>query len=178
MPRVDRFGRGVAFAALAGLAAIGGPLGLSGLMGARAAVGLCFALFALAWLYGIADRPATGLRAVLVAGPIALGWVAVAPSATVAAVGLTVLIAVARGVFLAPRAPGRAVLVEGAVGLGALALASAFVPGGLLGLGLAVWAYFLVQSLALLPGGAAPARHKGADAFADAIARAERLLGR
>ncbi len=177
--RIDRFAKGVLFAALAALVAVAGVVFVGPIVGAGPAIAALFGALALAWIFAAAPKASSGFMALLVAGPIvALGLLAW-PAPTPAAVGLTALIAVARGAFLRRGPVVRTVVVEGVVAIGSLGLAAAFVPGGLTGLGLAVWAYFLVQSLPLLTA----ASHEAAasaepDAFVAAMNRAERILSR
>lgn len=176
--RIDRFAKGVIFAALAALMAVVGVIALAPLFGAGPSVAACFGGLALLWLHGIARRPADGFKALLVATPLVGGALLVWPDPTVIAVGSTALVGVARGVFLRPGPAARTALVEGAVGLGSLGLASTFVPGGLTGLGLAVWSWCLVQSLPLLAARQAKPAPVGRDGFDAAVDRAERLLAR
>lgn len=177
--RIDRFAKGVLFAALAALAAVVGVLVGGPVIGAGPAISTAFAGLALAWLFAIAPTAAGGFKAALVSMPLLGGLLVVAPYPSTTALACTALIAVGRGVFLRPGPVARTVVVEGLVAVGAVGLASAFVPGGLTGLGLAVWGYFLVQSLPLLT--AATRDEKAtveADAFAAAMNRAERILSR
>lgn len=176
--RVDRFAKGVVFAALAALAASMGPLALSPWVGPGPAIAAVFGGLGLAWLFCIAPRAADGFKVLLVGGPLMAAGLLVVPHPSLAAMATAASIAVVRGVFLRPGPAGRTVLREAVVGLGALGLASTFVPGGATGLALAAWAFFLVQSLPLLAGGQAAPAAGAEDAFTAALDRAERILSR
>lgn len=177
--RIDRFAKGVIFAALAALAAVVGVVVLGPVAGVGGAISAVFGGLALAWLFCIAPRAAAGFKTVLFAGPLVAMGVLAMPHPTLIAVAATALIAVTRGVFFDEGSPARSTVVEVAVAAGALALASVFVPGGLTGLGLAVWAFFLVQSLPLLTAAAEPSPKAGGEgAFTAAMTRAERILDR
>ncbi len=177
MGRIDGFAKGLIFAALAALAAVCGVLVFGPLFGAGPTVAALFAGLGVLWLFGIAPRPADGFKAALVAGPLLGVWLLVWPDPALTAVGVTALVAVGRGVFYGRGAPARRVVVEGLVAVGALGLGALFVPGGLTGLGLAVWAWGLVQSLPLLKGAPAGPASAG-DPFDGALRRAEQILGR
>jgi len=177
--RIDRFAKGLVFALLAALAAVAGVMVLGPVFGPGPSIAAVFGGLALAWIFAIAPRPAAGFKACLVVGPMVAFGLLVWPDPGLTAVALTAMIGISRGLFLRPGAPPRTVLVEGLVAVGSLGLASTFVPGGLTGLALAVWAYFLVQSLPLLTAAKASEAVAGeADAFASAMNRAERILGR
>lgn len=177
--RIDRFAKGVLFAALAALVAVAGVVFAGPLVGAGPAIAGFFGALSLAWIFGAAPKASAGFLALLVAGPIVAFALLVWPAPTPMAVGVTALIGVARGVFLRRGPAARTVVVEGVVAVGSLGLASAFVPGGLTGLGLAVWSYFLVQSLPMLIAATRePAPSLEPDAFAAAMSRAEQVLGR
>lgn len=173
--RIDRFGHGVAFAAIAGLGIMGWQLATSPVLH-DAALPLGLTLLALAWLFGLARSAASGFKLLLGAGPLALLVALVTGDLLITAVMLTVIIGVARGVFITGHSAGRAVLIEALTGVSALALAGFLLSGGLLSLGLATWGYFLVQSCAMLPGGARQAKASAVDPFEAAHARASQLL--
>ncbi len=170
------FGKGLLFAVIAALAAVTWQVFAGGLIGARLALLTGMAGLAVAWLYFIARSPAAGFKVVLVAAPFAGVVILLAPTVSSAALGLLLLIGVARGLFIDRVPVARGVARELFVGIGSLALASCFVPGGLTGLALATWSVFLVQSLTLLTPAPAPAEAGVADPFEAARDRAERIL--
>lgn len=178
MTRVDRFSKGLIFAALAALAAVCGVMLLGPRFGAGATASALFAALGVLWLYLIAPRPAQGFTAAMVVGGVLAVWLLVWPHPALTALGVTALVGVTRGVFFRAGPPARRVLSEGLVAVGSLGLAALFVPGGLTGLGLAVWAWCLVQSLPLLMGAPAAKAVGAGDAFEAAMSRAERILQR
>ncbi len=110
-----------------------------------AAVALYVAVIARSWPRGVATGGVAGLAAAAVA------ILATAPSEAI--LGAAMILAVARGGFLYRGKPARTVVLEAALILGGLLFARALAGPTLLSAGLAVWAFFLVQSLFFLAGG-------------------------
>jgi len=177
MPRWDGFGRSLLFGALA---AAGLPLamGLAGpLLGAATALRL--------YLIGTAALYAVGLAGERTPRLAAAGLATLAGSALAAlplglagtAVGAAAIVAVCRSGLLWRQRRWRAVAIEALLGLLGLALARHLAGGGLVGLALGLWGYFLVQSGYFLIGGRSPRRPDATqDPFERARQRLERLL--
>ncbi len=143
----------LAFGALAALASIPWTMVLGPFVGQSwALAGFCLGAAALyaavltaTWARGVAVAVLTGLAAAAVA------ILATAPSEAI--LGAAMILAVARGGFLYRGKPARTVVLEAALILGGLLFARALAGPTLLSAGLAVWAFFLVQSLFFLAGG-------------------------
>ena len=176
--RCNTFGRSAAFAALAGIGVmpwllIGGPL-----LGMRWA--LTVYLVALAALSALACAPSLrrGLYACATVAGLGGAVASTMPTLPELALGLAVLLAIARGVFLYRRRTARAVMLEVALIGGGLLLARFLAGPSLVSIMLAVWGFLLVQSFFfLVPGArvaarAAPQR----DPFDAAHERARALL--
>jgi hypothetical protein len=121
-----------------------------------------------------ARRLGVALGAALVGGVLAM--VARAPGEL--ALGLGVILGVARSAFLYRARPARAVVMELALVGGGLLFARALVGPPALSVMLALWGFFLVQSCFFLVGGVGPRPADGArrDPFDEAYARAMRLM--
>ncbi len=118
----------------------------------RALAGFCLgaavlyaAAIAPTWARGAAVAAAGGLAAAAVA------LLADRPSEAI--LGAALILAVARSGFLYRGRPARTLVIEGGLVLGGLLVARALAGPTLLGAGLAIWAFFLVQSLFFLAGG-------------------------
>jgi hypothetical protein len=167
MMRWDSFGRSAAFAACAALGwmpwiVIGGP---------RAP-----------YLVGVTSVYVAGLGGPIPAmlTAVAGGALLLAGDAAVLCVGLALALAVARSAFLYRAAPARAVVVETALAGGGLLFARLLGTRSPLGMALAIWAFFLVQSFFfLLPALGVRERTTGhPDPFEEAHARAMEVLER
>lgn len=175
------FLRALGFAALAALAVIPWQLVLGPRLGYHDAA-LFFAL-ASASLYGVAIAPdprralvALAAGVPLVGGALVLGLFLGSPRATLVAAG--VALAVVRSGVLYRRGLARSLVAEaGLLFVGALA---ALLLGGptTLGPALALWAFYLVQSLYFLVADGEPRREAGRsdDPFEEARGRLEELL--
>jgi hypothetical protein len=139
-----------------------------------------FAALLLAVLYVVAMAPSWSRS-------LSVGAIAVALSALVAtfassltevALGAGLIIAVCRSGFLYRRRPARAMAIETALTLGGLLFARYLAGPSALATGLAVWGYFLVQSLFFAVSGWQPraAATKGLDPFDEAERRALAVL--
>jgi hypothetical protein len=149
------------------------------ILGADRAIGVYFVLAAAAYLATIAPVRRRALAAA--ASATAAGGVAAllirAPSELVLVLG--VLIAVARSGFLYHGAPVRSVAIEAIVAGGGLVFARFLFGPTAAALVLALWGFFLVQSLYFLLGGRhAPTAARHPDPFQDAYGRALALLDR
>jgi hypothetical protein len=178
MMRFDSFLRSAAFAALAAAGALPWLVVVGGALGSRMALGLYLVGLTATYLSGL-GRPGPS-RFATAAGAAALGGtlLAVVHSQAELVLGLGAILAVARGGFLYRARSARAVLTEivlvGAGLLFARALAGSSGPGVVL----AIWGFFLVQSLFFLVGGVEPrpARPGRRDPFDEAYTRAVALL--
>ncbi len=144
--------RTLAFGLFAALGSIPWAMVLGPLFGQPwALAGYCLAAVVL-YLVAIAPswpRVAIGTAAGLAA--IAVALLASRPSE--AMLGAVLILAVARGGFIYRGKTARTVLLEATLTLGGLLFARALAGPTLLSAGLAVWAFFLVQSLHSLVGG-------------------------
>jgi hypothetical protein len=133
---------------------------------------------AVVYAASLADRASRALAAGALAGALATLFLALSRDVGDVAVGAAIAVGVARSGFLTRRRPLRAIALEALLLAGGLAAARAFFSPGLAGVALALWGFFLVQSLAPLVGGASPRRAapEGVDPFEHARARAEALL--
>lgn len=172
--RWNGFGSSLAFAlgAAAGwpvFALAAGPR-----IGASAALSLYLVGLATVYAFGLGADRARGLAAALLAGGLAAAFVAVARDPAVVALGAAIGIGLARSALLHRRSTARAIATEATLlGLGLL-LARFLASPGLLGIALALWGFFLVQSVFFAIGGASERR---ADAGAiDAFDRAKRQM--
>ena len=88
------------------------------------------------------------------------------------------ILALSRSGFLYRSQPARALLLEGALSGGGLAFAYAMAGPGLLATALAIWGFFLAQSLFFLAGGVKQrdAEPAGTDPFEKARQRALALM--
>ncbi len=110
-----------------------------------AMVALYVVVIAPNWSRGVA----IGGLAVGLAGVAGL----LAPWPAEAIFGAALILAIARSGFLYRQAPARALALEGALAIGGLLFAYAVAGPTLLGAALAIWSFFLVQSLYFLVGG-------------------------
>ena len=110
-----------------------------------AAVTLYVAVIARGWHRGFVAGAVTGLVSV------AIALIAATPSEAV--LGAVAILAVARSGFLYRSKPARAVVLEAAVIFGGLLFARLLAGPTLLSSSLAIWGFFLVQSLFFLAGG-------------------------
>jgi len=176
MLRWNGFGRSLIFAAAA---AAGLPVAVV-FAGPAIGAGLTVKLYMLTaagcYASGLGDRPGPRRAAWALAAAAGLLAASLPLGLTGTAVCATALIAVCRGGLQRQALPLRAVVIELALGAAALGAAAFLASGGLRGLALAVWGYFLVQSAAFLIGGRrAGGPQPAEDPFERARARLERL---
>ncbi len=145
--------RTLAFGLFAALGSIPWAMVLGPFFGQfRALAGYCLvaavlyvAVIAPSWPRGLAAGAVAGLAAVAVA------VLAARPSEVI--FGAVLILAVARSGFLYRGKPARAVLLEAVLTSGGLLFARALAGSTVLSAGLAIWAFFLVQSLYSIAGG-------------------------
>ncbi len=169
---------GLAFAVVAALGAI--PwLMVTGLFLGH---GDATALYCLGLLILYVITIATGWPRALSTGALAAVLAAVlgalAPSSALVLAGAAVALAVLRSGFLYRSRPLRGLLIEGLLAGGGLAFAGLLAGSSLLGTALAIWGFFLVQSLFFLAGGVAERSDDGpaADPFDRAREQALALI--
>jgi hypothetical protein len=172
MMRWDSFGRSAAFAACAALGwipwlVLGGP---------RA---LYLVAVTSAYVAGLGGSIARRLPAAILTA-IAGGALLLTGDAAVLCVGLAVALAVARSAFLYRAAAARAVVVETALAGGGLVFARLLGARSPLGMVLAIWGFFLVQSFFFILAGVRVRETATGhpDAFEAAHARAMEVLER
>jgi hypothetical protein len=176
--RWDGFGRSLLFAALAALGFVPFALAFAPIGGAAGALGAYALLAAVAYASGL---PATARQRVGVglgaAAAAALVWL-IAPTPREAAFAAAALVAVVRSGILRRGGSLRAWAAEAFCALGSLGLARALLGPAPLDGALAVWGFFLAQSLFFLFGGLGhPATSpRSGDPFDVARARALAIL--
>lgn len=176
MMRIDSFSRAIAFAAGAALVAVPFLLGVAPWLGLRAALSGLLVLLTALYVAGLARRRRGGLGFGVAAIGLGAAWLS--PSVAVLAVVLAALLGVLRGAFLMRARPARALVLECLLLGGGLALAQLLAGAGLGSVALALWGFFLIQSLHFLIGGIAPRSESrpDVDPFEQAHARALALL--
>jgi len=144
------------FAAIAGLATVAYSVIAPPVLGFKgfSTAWLWWCLFlTVSYLVAIAPNLGRGLRIGILAGAIGVGICLVAPGEGAALLGMTMILGLMRSGFLFPRRLARAVAVElGLAGFSGLLAGSLAGPSSL-SLGIAVWGFFLVQSLFFVIGG-------------------------
>jgi hypothetical protein len=147
---------GFALAAAAGwplFAIAAGPV-----VGASAALSLYLVCVATVYAFGLTADRARGLGAAALTGAIAAAFAAIARDPAVVTLGAAIGIGLARSTLLHRRGAGRAIAVEVTLlGVGLL-LARFLASPGPLGIALALWGFFLVQSVFFGIGGTSERR--------------------
>jgi hypothetical protein len=178
MMRCDSFARGVVFSAAVAAGCLPWALLVGPISGAWNAQALYLIGATAAYVAVLAPR-GRGLPAAAVTAVVAAAIAVLARNTTELAIGLAAIIAVARSAVLYAAPLGRALLRETALTLGGLAFARYLASSTLPSTGIAVWGFFLVQSLFFL---FAPAtrrgRGAGVDPFDEAYRRALALMDR
>jgi len=175
--RWNGFGRSVGFAAIAAAGSAAWLLCVGPVLGGRRAFALWLVGLTATYVGGLAEHVRGRVGAAALTAAVGLGLLLVAPGNRELILGLAVVIAVARSVFLWRTAPARAVVVEGMLLLGSLAFAAALGGASLRGIVLGTWGFFLVQSFFfLIPGDGTRPSPGRTDPFAAAHARALALL--
>lgn len=148
------FGRSLLFGALAGAGLLAGLVLLAPAVPPRALLGLALPALAVLYVMGIAPSPRRGLAGGALAAVLAAPLLLLGPAAS--AVGAAAVVSLCRSAFLYRARPLRALAVEGALGVAGLGLGHHLAGPGAASWALAVWGYFLVQSLFFLVGGTRP----------------------
>ena len=151
--RLGNLAGNLMFGAIAGLATVAYSLVGPPLLGFSSAW-LWWCLFlTVSHLVAIAPSLARGVRIGMLAGAIGIGIHMFAPGNAAAMLGMMMLLGLMRSGFLFPRRLARALAVELGLGAAAGLLAAALAGPSSLSLGIAVWGFFLVQSLFFVIGG-------------------------
>jgi hypothetical protein len=171
------FGRSTLFAAVAGAAWLPWVILVAPLLGISGARHAYLALVLAVYVAGLSRHPR--VLAAFAVGAAGLAFAIVGRSTVDIALGLTLLLGVARSAFLHPSPASRAVVIE-AILLGTGLLFARFLAGSAsFSTALGVWGFFLVQSVFFLIGGkGAREASSGPDAFDQARDRALALLDR
>jgi hypothetical protein len=172
----NSFVRSTSFAALAAGAWLPWLVVIGPVLGGRRALALYLVVVTIVYVAGLGPRRMLLLAAGAGVLGALLAAVAHAPGELV--LGLGVILGTLRSGVLYRAAPARAVLTEGALVGGGLLFARLLAGPNAVGVMLAVWGFFLVQSAFFLVGGVRARRRvaMGRDPFEDAQARALALL--
>lgn len=176
----NTFGRSAVFAAAAGCGVMPWLLVVAPLLGVRGALAFYLVAVTAAYVTAIAPALRRGLGAGVMVGILGGGFAVAAHPLPELALGLALLLALARTSFLYRARPGRALALEVALVAGGLLFARCLAGSSLLSVMLALWGFLLVQSVFFLVGGIRE-RHTGAvrrDPFDAAYERASALLDR
>jgi len=156
--RWNSFSGTLVFAALAALGLPAAVLVLGPGLGGQTAVSLYVVASACLYLAGCAPRRRWGLAVAIPAAAAGGLILLVAPHPEQVALLSALMIAVCRSGFLYRSRPGRALLAELLLALAGLAVAHLLWGPGLIATALALWGYYLVQSVFFLIGGVQPRR--------------------
>jgi hypothetical protein len=151
MRQIDSFFGTIAFGGAAAAIWLPFQLAVAPLVGTFAAAQIY--LGATATLYAAALAPRAirpGVAAI--AGLASAALCFAVPNLAGTAAGLTAVVALSRSLLVKRSQPARALAVEAVVGAAALALASFLAQGPWLSFALAIWGFFLMQSLFFLAG--------------------------
>lgn len=171
------FARTLVFGALAALGVPAVWLLLAPLLGSSLVLGLYWVGLAIAYPVWIAGSLRRAVGAAALSGVGALVLLALLPGLSVMAAGAALLVAAVRSGFLYRAPQPRLLVLEALLLVVGLTVANALATPGVLGMALAVWGYFLVQSLYFLLARPRPrAATPGGDSFERASERLERLL--
>ena len=148
--RWDRFGRSLLFGAFAGLAGSFFLLAAEPLIGIGPGLGLFSILIAAVYLVGLGNRPrrrlGAGLLALFLGGAV---WL-LGPTPREAILVAAALLSIGRTAICLPSRGARAWTIEALLTGGGLLIASAVLGSSPHSFALAVWAFFLVQSVFFL----------------------------
>jgi len=143
----------LAFAAVAALAAVPWTLVMVPVKGPASAVSAYALISAVLYLAWIAPTWRRGFVAAALAGGLAAVVGVVSSSVSEAVLAAAMIVAVVRSGFLYRSSPARALALESGLLVCGLVFARALASSTSLGVGLAVWAFFLCQSLFFVAGG-------------------------
>jgi len=176
--RWNTFGTSALFAAIAGCGLMPWLLVGAPLLGVRGALSFYLVTVAAAYVIAIAPSAHRGRQAALLVGGLGAGLAVVTHAIPELALGLGVLLALARSGLLYRSASARAVSAEVVLVAGGLLFAGFLVGSSLLSVTVALWGFLLVQSTFFLAGGARPRLPDPPcrDPFDAACERADTLL--
>lgn len=176
--RMGTFSGSLAFGALAALGATAFLVATRPLLGGSVAWSVYCTAVAVVYLVAIAPDRSRGLRIGCLAGALGLVSLLVAPNSMVAVLGAVLLLGLMRSGFVFRAKPGRALVVELGLLSGGLVLANALADTGSLGPALAMWGFFLVQSVYFLIGGIGTRSgpSPGIDPFQEALSKAIEIM--
>ena len=174
--RCNSFLRSVIYAALASLGYVPYATLVSPLLGPEGSLGLYLVGVTALYLAGLAPRRRFGMA--LGGGLLGLGAFVLAGSTGALIVALAAFLGLVRSGFLYRAQPARAALLEGLLLGGGLLFGRFLVDPSAPGIALAIWGFFLVQSLFFLVGGirARSEPETRLDPFEEARSRALSLL--
>ena len=176
--RMGTFSGSLVFGAIAALGSVAFLVAMRPLLGGPLASSTYCVAVAVLYLVAMAPSWSRGIRIGSLAGALGAAILVFASNATVAVLGATVVLGLMRSGFLFRTKPGRALLVELSLLGGGLLLANALADTGGLGLAMAIWSFFLVQSAYFLLGGIGERTESTpeTDPFQEACVRATRLM--
>jgi hypothetical protein len=176
--RLGTFAGSLVYAAISALVAIPYLMAARPILGSSIAWSSCCVAMVVGYLIAIAPSWARGIRIGLLAGVFGLGIVVLAPSTSVAVLACMVLLGLMRSGFLLRTKPARALVTETGLLAAGLAMAYVLAGWGVLSIALAIWGFFLVQSLYFLVGGIGQraGRAEDVDPFEKAHKQAVRLM--
>jgi hypothetical protein len=176
--RWNSFGGSLAFAALAGAAWPVFALAAAPAIGTLAAISIYLVASAAFYVAGLTPRRVHGAGAAIVAALLGTLFAAVTREPDVVALGAAIGVGVCRSGLLYRARPARALATELGLLGGGLLLARFLAAPGVLGVALALWGFFLVQSGFFLIGGVTegPRHSRGIDRFENARRQALALL--
>lgn len=178
--RCNNFSRSVLFAALAAGGVLPWLMLARPIFGAEQALVFYLVGVVSAYLGGVAPRRGRRVAVFVAAACAAVGVALAARTTTELVLGLGALLAIGRSAFLYQPTAVRAAITEAVLVGGGLIFARFLIGHSLVALVLALWGFFLVQSLYFLVGGVRPRAGAGRhpDPFQDAYGRAMALLDR
>ena len=176
--RGNSFSGALALAALAALGSIPWTIVAGPLLGRFWAVAAFCLAAVVVYVTAIAPSWSRSAEIGALAGVLAVAVGVLAPWPSDAVVGAALILAVARSGFLYRSRPARGLAIEGVLAFGGLLFASALARPTLLGTALAIWGFFLVQSLFFVAGGVRALKpdEPGVDPFDQARKQALALM--
>lgn len=151
--RWNSFGRSTVFAVLGAIAAGAWLLAAGPLLGVRRALTLYLVGLAATYVAGLGSSRRRALGAAVATAVVGCGFGLVTGTLGELALGLAVVLALARSAFLYRRPPARAVAIEAVLVIGGLLFARFLAGTSMLSVMLALWGFLLVQSVFFLIGG-------------------------
>ena len=174
----NRFSGSLAFGAVAAAGYAPFALLFAPHLGSGSALG-CYALLSVSvYAAGLGATRRQGIGAALLAGALGCAALLVAPSARDLVLAAALILGLVRSGLVHRARFARALLLESLLLGAGLGLSAHLLGGSTLSAVLAVWSFYLVQSLYFLVGGVSPRREESAevDPFDAARARADAVL--